>query len=258
VGYFGVFPNPDLKPETSTNKEIGIKQGFKLRGFKGFLDVAYFQQDYKNTIEYLFGIWDINVTPFGFKFLNTGDSRVRGWDISIMGRTDEDKKWQFSIYAGYTRVNPISLTPNYVFAYDASANEPQPLTYIKTSMDTTGHLLKYRFKDLIKSDEELKYKKWAIGHSIRYYSSVQNIDTAFALLELITAFVPSIEDIKVIDFWKKNMNGTFVNDFRLSYMFDTKQKISFVVSNAFNKIYSLRPMKVESPRTFAIQYRVEF
>ena len=40
AGLFGIFPNPDLKPETSNSFEIGLKQGFKIGNCKGFVDVA--------------------------------------------------------------------------------------------------------------------------------------------------------------------------------------------------------------------------
>jgi outer membrane receptor protein involved in Fe transport len=33
VGNFGVFPNPELKAETSWNAEFGVKQGLKFGGF---------------------------------------------------------------------------------------------------------------------------------------------------------------------------------------------------------------------------------
>jgi outer membrane receptor protein involved in Fe transport len=32
---FGVFPNPDLKPEKSKSFEVAIKQGFKIGNCKG-------------------------------------------------------------------------------------------------------------------------------------------------------------------------------------------------------------------------------
>lgn len=79
VGNFGVFPNPNLKPESSWNAEIGIKQGLKLGGVMGYLDIAGFWQEYQNTIEYMFGIWKPFNTPetmssgAGFMFLNTGN-----------------------------------------------------------------------------------------------------------------------------------------------------------------------------------------
>ena len=74
VGNFGVFPNENLKAESSWNTEVGIKQGLKFGKLFGYLDMAGFWQEYENTIEYMFGIWDANSPSSfaGFKFLNTG------------------------------------------------------------------------------------------------------------------------------------------------------------------------------------------
>ena len=57
VGGVVIFPNLDLKPETSENIEIGLKQGFKIGRFLGYLDAAIFRQKYTNFIEFTFGIW---------------------------------------------------------------------------------------------------------------------------------------------------------------------------------------------------------
>jgi DNA-binding transcriptional regulator YhcF (GntR family) len=38
VGTFGVFDNPDLKPETSWNLELGLYQGYKMGNLMGFVD----------------------------------------------------------------------------------------------------------------------------------------------------------------------------------------------------------------------------
>jgi outer membrane receptor protein involved in Fe transport len=51
------FANPDLIAETSYNAEVGIKQGFRIGQFLGFVDVAVFQQEYDNFIEFTFGQW---------------------------------------------------------------------------------------------------------------------------------------------------------------------------------------------------------
>ena len=88
VGSFGVFENPDLKTEKSWNAEVGVKQGFKFFNYFGYFDFAVFQQEYYNTIEYLFGFWDSTYSTIGgagFKFLNTGHSRITGVDISVTG-----------------------------------------------------------------------------------------------------------------------------------------------------------------------------
>jgi len=152
AGLFGIFPNPDLKPETSNSFEIGIKQGFKIGNCKGYFDIAGFYQKYHNTIEYLFGVWDPEVAIVGFKFLNTGDSRVRGVDMSLAATTPEtNKRFGVSALIGYTYIEPVSLTPDSVYARDKSLGGfGQDLSYKSSSMDTTNNILKYRLTELLK------------------------------------------------------------------------------------------------------------
>jgi len=259
AGLFGVFPNPNLKPETSNNFEIGLKQGFRFGGIMGYLDIAGFYQRYENTIEYLFGQWQPSVALLGFKFVNTGNSQVRGVDMSMVISSDEkNKKFGVSALLGYTYVEPITLTPDDVYAVDSAfGGVGKPLTYKNSSMDTTNNILKYRFKHLVKGDIEFRIYKMGIGFSYRYYSKMQNIDKAFEDLEELTEALTFVDDLKAIDYWKSHY-GYHVFDARLSYQASKKQKISLVCSNVFNVDYSLRPMKIEAPRTTALQYVLTF
>jgi len=260
AGLFGIFPNPELKPETSNSFEIGIKQGFKIGNCKGFFDIAGFYQKYHNTIEYLFGVWDPDVAVVGFKFLNTGDSRVRGVDMSLAATTSEtNKRFGISALIGYTYIEPVSLTPDSVYARDKSLGGfGQDLSYKSSSMDTTDNILKYRFKHMFKLDVEVKIYRFAFGVSNKYYSKMQNIDKAFKDVETLTdGFYPYVERIKGVKFWATHYS-IIVWDARLSYSISDKQKLSIVCNNVFNEAYSLRPLKIESPRTAAIQYVLTF
>ena len=57
VGPLQVYPSNDLRPETAINIEAGLKQGLKVGGFQGFVDVAGFYQQYEDFIEFTFGRW---------------------------------------------------------------------------------------------------------------------------------------------------------------------------------------------------------
>ena len=91
VGTQNIYPNPGLLPESSWNAEIGVKQGFKIGEFGGFLDVAAFRQEYDNYIEFTFGQWGPDASDFdnflglGFQSVNTGGARVTGFEISLTG-----------------------------------------------------------------------------------------------------------------------------------------------------------------------------
>lgn len=258
AGLFGVYPNPDLKPETSNNFEVGLKQGFKLGKCMGYLDIAGYYQHYENTIEYLFGTWD-SKNPFivGFKFLNTGESRVRGVDISLLLATPEtNKKFGITALIGYTYVEPVCLTPDLIYAHDSSQIR-QPLSYRTTSKDTTGNILKYRFKHMFKADVEFKIYNFTLGFSYKYYSKMQNIDSAFSTIEQVTSNIDFIDDIRVVNYWKTH-KGFNIWDARLGCAINRKTKISLIITNLFNIDYSLRPLKIESPRTTALQYVYTF
>jgi iron complex outermembrane receptor protein len=261
AGLLAVFPNPDLVPEKSTSFEIGVKQGFNIGNFRGFIDAAAFNQTYQNTIEFLFGNWDPQVAIAGFKFVNTGRSQVNGLDFSLSATTPEtNKKFGATALIGYTYVDPISLTPDYVYAHDAGGNA---LSYNTTSLNANGtpsnsNIMKYRYKHMIKADVEFKIFKFNVGMSYRYYSRMQTIDKAFQDLEILTQIASQYFDqIKITKFWNSH-NGFNVFDARLSYKINPKQKISFICNNVFNIAYMLRPMKIEAPRTTTLQYIYEF
>jgi outer membrane cobalamin receptor len=227
---------------------------------QGFFDIAGFYQKYHNTIEYLFGVWDPDVSVVGFKFLNTGDSRVRGVDLSLAATTPEtNKRFGVSALFGYTYIEPVSLTPDSVYARDKSLGGfGQNLSYKSSSMDTTGNILKYRFKHMFKGDLEFKIYRFSIGASCKYYSKMQNIDRAFRDVEILTdGFYPNINRIKGVKYWKTH-HDIIIWDARISYTITSKQKVSIVCNNIFNVEYSLRPLKIESPRTAAVQYVLTF
>lgn len=260
AGMFGVFPNPDLQPETSQNFEMGLKQGFKFGNIMGYLDIAGFHQKYENTIEWLFGIWEPSIATIGFKFLNTGDTRVRGIDISLVASTPEENK-NFGVTAliGYTYVEPISLTPDLYYAHEKSltGGPGDSLSYKNSSLNSKGNVLKYRFSHMVKADVQFKIHRFGAGMSYRYYSKMKNIDTAFALIEDLTSQIKQIADIKGVNWWQSH-KGFNIFDFRVSYNLDEKQKLSIICNNAFNVAYALRPMKIEAPRTTSIQYVYTF
>ncbi|HTA82734.1 MAG TPA: TonB-dependent receptor [Bacteroidia bacterium] len=255
VGPMSIYPNPNLLPETSTNAEIGIKQEFKINNFIGALDFAAFQQEYQNTIEITYGFWaktfvPPGATPTGFKYLNTGNTQIRGLEVSLPGEGKIAKDLKIDVLADYTYIIPIALQPTLAYATD-SLN--RPLSYaVHTSTDTKNNILKYRMQTIAKVDVQLTYKKYFIGGDWRYYSFMQNIDTVFYLFDLQAGY-------GVQQYRDKHDNGINVFDARIGMDATKRWKFAFVVNNVTNLSYSLRPLKIESPRTFAIRvtYRIE-
>lgn len=256
VGHFGVFPNPDLQPETSTNSEIGIKQGVKIGKIFGYIDLAGFWQEYHNTIEYLFGFWDTS-QPLGagFKFLNTGRSQVIGLDASFSGKIDLKEDDNITFILGYNYVMPTTLNPDYVYAIDEHPVSPKAYTYLNTSINPDKNILKYRSLHNIKTDIEWNYQSFlSFGITMKYFSKMKNLDGVIEEFEKSTHVVSTIQDIRYMDYFRANNKGHFIFDLRSNYTFNNYHKISLVFNNLLNKSYSLRPLKVEAPRSVMLQY----
>jgi outer membrane receptor protein involved in Fe transport len=263
VGNFGVFPNPNLKPESSWNAEIGIKQGLKFGKLYGFLDVAGFWQEYENTIEYMFGIWN-EITDIqklgssaGFMFLNTGKSRVLGIDASFTGIAKIGDQSTITFMAGYNYIVPKTLTPDYVYAVD-SLN--RVFSYNSTSLDPSKGILKYRFLHNIKADVECNIvNKVGVGLSAKYFSKIVNMDAIIKDFEQLTTDNSTdiglwLQDLRYMDYFDSHRFGNWIFDARVSYNLNDNHKIALIGSNILNRSYSLRPLKIEPPRTIMVQY----
>jgi iron complex outermembrane receptor protein len=260
LGTFGVFDNPDLVPETSLNAEVGVKQGFKFLNYFGYLDIAVFQQDYQNTIEYLFGFWDSTYTFAigGFKFLNTGKSRITGIDISLTGKAQIGDHVVMNSVFGYNYILPKSMEPDYVFANDFNPSGNTEFTYTNTSVDPSKHILKYRFLHTLKGDIEFIFKGFAPGLSVKYFSKIENLDKAIADFERATeAAQGTVQPIKYMNYFNNHNTGNWILDFRVSYNINEQHKISLIANNVTNRWYSLRPLKAEAMRSILLQYSLK-
>lgn len=248
-GGFGFFPNSELQSETSWNTELGIKQFFKIREFKGYIDVTGFYQKYENFVEFNAGVWGTSPTfadNIGFKFLNTGPARVAGIDFSITGTGELAKDFTMTVLAGYTYSDPKTLAPDLVYAISNSTTNNE-YSYRSSSTDQSG-VLKYRIEHLGKADVEFNYKIFMFGASGRYYSQMRNIDIFFYQLD-----VPGFLNTGITQYRKDNPDGMFVYDLRAGVKIYKSFAATFIVSNLLNKEYSLRPLTVEAPRLTTIQ-----
>jgi iron complex outermembrane receptor protein len=257
VGSFGVFDNPDLIPETSWNSEIGIKQGFKFSNFYGYLDVALFYQEYNNTIEYLFGFWDSTYTfaLAGFKFVNTGRSKVTGIDVSLNGQIKTSKKIMINTIFGYTYIMPVTLDPYYVFTQDYNPGGGKDFSYETTSVNPSKDILKYRFLHTIKLDFEVNYKRFTAGMSMKYFSKIENLDKAiFDFEDATIASGGTTQPILYRKYYENHNNGNIILDARISYDIGIRHRIAVISTNLANRMYSLRPLKAEPMRNITLQY----
>lgn len=254
LGDLQIYPNTDLRPEFSTNIEAGIKQGLKVGGFMGYLDLAVFEQNFEDFIEFTFGQWGNPATDplygLGFRSMNTGESRVRGAEASIMGQAKFGSEDQHTIdlIAGYTYTNPICLTPDYNYNQDSTFNA----SYLETSFDTTNYILKYRSQHLVRFDAQWTHPKGFVGLSMRYQSQMQNFDKIFYELDQT-----GVVEWGLAGWLDANPDLPWIVDLRVGYDLNDSQKVSVVASNIFNQEYSIRPMAIEAPRLVNLVYTYE-
>ncbi len=261
VSSLKIFPNPNLQPERGYSAEIGVKQGFKIANFKGFLDLAGFYTRYHNMIEFVFDIYKpggrtgtfyLDVPWAGFKSQNIGEAQITGAELSI-GGTGKIGPINVTIFSGYTYMNPIN--PNY-----------NPLK------DTLGlpntNILKYRSKHLLKNDIQLDYKFISIGWSTRFQSKTENIDRRFiqSILheynEVGSGF--SWDDVPstyILPGLKENYNefakAVWVHDARISCNLGKNIKFSFIVNNVTNVSYQARPGDLRAPTQYVGQLAIK-
>ena len=275
-GGLGIFPNPDLEPETSWNMELGFKQGFKAGKFFGYFDLVGFWQEYNNSIEFVMGRYSNELILPGFKFLNTGKNRVRGIETSVMGGGQFTKSFGMTLIVGYTYTIPESVEPETVFYEDSIGGSTIRQTHYGTSIDTTK-ILKYRFQHLANLDIEFTYRKWSLGYTFRYYSYMRNVDRILYTMDssvkgdlgpdqFDTGIIEYRGDTEIQD-WddpsaprytiSEKHSGNYVMDARISYQVNGWLKAAFIVNNFLNNEYSLRPLKMEQPRTASIQFSIK-
>jgi len=257
VGNFGVFPNPDLQPESSWNAEVGIKQGIKFGKIYGYLDLAGFWQEYQNTIEYVFGFWGDGSNPSnfaGFKFINTGKSRVMGIDVSFSGKAKIGKTVDLTFMTGYNYIVPKTLSPDYVYAVDTVYYQKE-YTFRTTSLEPSKDILKYRFLHNLKGDIEATFNnRWSVGFSVKYFSKIENMDAVIKDFEALTEDLFYVPDIEYMDYYDSHRFGNWIFDARISFNINDLHKVALISANIANRVYSLRPLKIEQPRTIMLQY----
>jgi len=287
VGPLNVFPNPNLEPEYGWSAEIGMKQGFKIKNFKGYFDVSGFVTRYTNMMEFIFGIYNSNgddlsydynqfislITQggnsqllnninnlFGARSTNIQNANIPGFEISLVGQGDLSENVSISILAGYTYINPTALNPDSTYLSTFS----NPDTIIPKNS-----ILKYRNKHLAKIDFQIDYKKFSLGMSARYTSLMRNID---AILETQNIEITIVDTNNIIQQLPTNqavlkdndkyrasrMTGDIIFDARVAYQINKKSKISILMNNLLNREYTNRPGNVMPPRTIIWQYSLRF
>jgi len=243
IGAMNIFPNPNLEAELGWSAELGVKQGFRVGSWIGFMDVAGFWTQYKNMMEFSFGVYkpDTALYPtlrdIGLKCLNVGHALINGVDATINGQ-GLIFGFPSTLSLGYIYTNPVNLD------YD-----PADSTSIK--------ILKYRHLHAVKGDFEIKFYFFTLGASYIYNSRIINIDKLFEG-ELIpgmasTALLPGLKEYR-----EKNNKGYHLIDLRALFDINKNNRIGLFINNILNSEYMTRPGFVEAPINVSVQYSLNF
>ncbi len=252
VGGVIIFKNPTLHPETGSAAELGVKQIFKIGGWKAVADVAGFANYYSNMTEFTFGLYkpdSITVLQttnpdtinyfynwVGFQAQNAEQALISGAEFSFnsMGKIGEV---DLTTLIGYTYMYPISLNKDSIYKLSFS--------------DPSTNMLKYRFNHMAKADIQATYKSISIGLSSRYNSYMKNIDRVFEDGVLGEELLVGMAHYRSV--FNK---GVAVFDARFGYQINEAFKVNFIANNVFNKEYVSRPGDVQAPRNFILQMQL--
>lgn len=241
IGALKIFPNPDLDPERGWSAEFGLRQGMAFGNWIGYADMALFWTEYKDMIEFTFGVYPPNpddIPTFddvGFKAQNIGSARINGFDsnLSLNGPAGP-VELRFS--GGYTYMNPVD--PSLLDSTEIVAED--------------GQVLKYRRRHLLKLDLEAEVWKIFAGANLQYYSSMINIDEVFLDPLSGNLLLPGFPD-----YWERNNTAYTLLDFRLGWNINAMIRLTAILRNAFNVEYLGRPGDIGQPRNISLQLRLE-
>ncbi len=242
-----VAPNPQLVSETGWTAELGVKQGFKVGNWQGYVDLTGFVSEYQKMMEFVLDTLLLSFGPNGldaearFRSENSGDTRVSGYEISVIGQ-GKIGPGSLSVLAGFT-----SITPRYkVF----DKNNPE---FNYGSSDTTN-VLKYRFNQSLKCDVEYSMSPFSLGVSVQHNSFMTAIDELFVGkvkgIQLPNDLVPEFAAVRE---FRETHKGATVVDFRASYKLTKALKISALCGNLLNEEYTVRPALLEAPRNYTLR-----
>ncbi len=261
LGMVNILPNPRLTPESGWSAEVGVKQAYKIGKWRGFADLAIYNQDINDMMEFTFGVFNpVTFLPYvstdtvapqiGFQSQNYGDVRITGMDLSasIGGKI---RNCIVTTMIGYTYNNPVSKTGT-----DSTASSLSPT-------------LKYRNKHSIKGDVNFETKRITFGANVIWRSPMQNIDRLFcderdpetvdpstyAFYQLFSQMIlPGYWDYRIA-----NAKKTYLNvDLRFGFKFSEELRASFLVKNVFNQEYVGRPGDMHAPRRYEIMISANF
>lgn len=295
IGGVGVYPNHNIKPERGYNAELGYMQLYKFGPITGMLDIAGFYTEYRDMIEYQFGLFrnsdftminsindvidegkqmieNIKQTKslnnagigIGAQFVNVGHARIYGAEVSTNGKVDINKDMNLMYTIGYTFTEPEDLDNKQRIEEEKTYTDPLQMK----NKSNDSKYLKYRNKHSFKATIDYNYKWFSLGVNMMYRSKMLAVDYLMVderekaepdLMDYARKFIFGYEDgVSLHDYWMDHNKGTFTMDLRATVRFKEYAEVQFLVNNLLNTEYSFRPMALAAPRTFVCRLNLKF
>jgi len=248
LGPLKILPNNDLRSEYGWSAELGVKQGFRVSGWNAYFDFALFWMEFRDMVEYQFGIYSVGEAEpiLGFKPFNVSKARVAGVEFGLTGDGNLGPI-PVRVFLGYTFNYPADLQADtsqenvqvFIQNFFNSINNSDSLT-------GTSSILKYRITNTFKADIEMDLWKFTLGYAVEYNSYMNRIDAEFEV------FLPGFSDYRAL-----NTKGVWRMDARLLFNISKRSTVGFIAKNFLNEFYSVRPGIMEAPRNFTLQYTLK-
>ena len=239
AGGIFVVPNPSLSSETGWSAEIGIKQGFRISNWTGFLDLSVFQSEYQDMIEFNVKA-DLN--PSGifayFQADNIGNTRIRGIEAAMAGQ-GEIGKFTINAILGYNYLDPqFQEFDTNVEGLNILNVDEAPIAKRNAFGSTSGeNVLKYRIRHSAKMDVQIARERWFGGGAWVYTSRIEAID-----------FYLSLVPAGIVRYWERAPRANHIIDLRFGYRISDHLKVTVLGKNLLNEEYSRRPGLLEQTR----------
>lgn len=191
IGGVGVYPNENIRAEKGFNAELGFKQGYKLGNLQGMLDVAGFYTEYKDMIEFQFGLFNngnnkmINSISdavemllgqggfgIGAQFHNVSKARIYGMEVSTNGVYNFNKNTKLYYNLGYVYTEPRDADYKERNALEDTYTDPLQMK----EKSNNSKYLKYRQKHTFKTTLDFEWKRINLGMNVAWRSKTLAVD----------------------------------------------------------------------------------
>ena len=285
IGGVGVYPNDNVQAEKGFNAELGFKQGYKFGNLMGFIDAAGFYTQYRNMVEFQFGLFNnatykpINSIPdaidmftsggglgIGAQFHNVSKARIYGAEVSTNGTYEFNKNARLLFNLGYVYIEPEDA--DYQKRNEIEDTYTDPLQMKEKS--NNSKYLKYRQKHTVKGMVDFQWKRIDLGVNVAWKSRTLAVDYLMVdererpydkkeVMDYVRDILfGNIGGESLATYWERMNKPYFTMDLRAGVKVTKEVKFQFIINNLLNKEYSTRPMAVGAPRTFVMQLNVDF